>query len=191
MSYPTQVSFKDVELTFLHDVVVKKTISKATNEATVSIFHAICQQYNLQLNLSPRLAHQVRLKLGRFLVHLRQSKKGGRQLEKFKRWISANSIWKFKILQTEFTEQLPGKDEPRTPKVRTLAQKHKETVVQQIINKYRRSPCHPFPSYSRSHRYRLKASLAEDCANSLEFLKFCGLEAEKVTVRNIENGALQ
>ena len=71
-------------------------------------------------------------------------------------------------------------------KVRRPSVNCKNTVMRQIMRKYKR----PIHVYSRANRYRLKVTITEDCTKALEFLKCCGTKAEKLIVRNVETGVL-
>lgn len=179
----------NVLLKFLKDLYPVKQIDKKLTE---DIFCVLCEKCNLSLNLTSRLHRQIRVKLTRLLLKLDKSKCGGRQLFVFEKWLIKNKCWSFKVLNSEF------KPEPVSIQKRkgNIHQRKRLTAdnsaAKQILKKYKsQSSTRALATYSRSHQYRLKSKLSDQCAQALEFLDFCGLEADTLTLKNKQSGKFQ
>lgn len=84
-SYPNSALHVDVNVNLLLDITANRShsLSQITKKNIQDIFDSICKNYSLGLKLTPRLESQIKTKASRFVSHYRNSKKGGRQKEKF------------------------------------------------------------------------------------------------------------
>ena len=75
--------------------------------------------------------------------------------------------------------------------MQTQSEKNRDTRIgifaaQQILAKYKNKS-----KYSRAHQFRLKSKLSDQCAGALQFVDFCGLEAETLTVKHKISGEVE
>ena len=165
----------------IHQLVeyIKDTvhICKTRRSQAKEIFNLLCKKYNLSLTFTPRVGRQIRIKVKRLLLKINTARKGGKQQRTFERWLIQNKCWNLKVLNSEFVYTYHK------------GQKSGKCVVQQIVRKYRRqSKSTSLQKYSRAHQYRLRSNLSQQCLQALEFIDFCGLQAETLTLKNKQSG---